>query len=28
VPAGHATLRDGDRIDIAKTSLIFRRDED
>jgi Protein of unknown function (DUF3662)/FHA domain len=27
-PAGRATLRDGDRIDIATTTLIFRRDED
>jgi hypothetical protein len=27
-PAGQAVLRDGDRIDIAKTTLIFRRDED
>jgi Protein of unknown function (DUF3662)/FHA domain len=27
-PAGRATLQDGDRIDIASTTLIFRRDED
>jgi hypothetical protein len=26
--AGRATLRDGDRIDVASTTLIFRRDED
>ncbi|HTR69950.1 MAG TPA: DUF3662 and FHA domain-containing protein [Mycobacteriales bacterium] len=28
VPASRAELRDGDRIDIASTTLIFRRDED
>jgi Protein of unknown function (DUF3662)/FHA domain len=27
-PAGRARLRDGDRIDVASTTLIFRRDED
>jgi len=27
-PVGRATLKDGDRIDIASTTLIFRRDED
>lgn len=27
-PAARAVLRDGDRIDIAATTLIFRRDED
>jgi hypothetical protein len=27
-PAGRAVLRDGDRIDVASTTLIFRRDED
>jgi hypothetical protein len=28
VPTPRATLRDGDRIDVASTTLIFRRDED
>jgi hypothetical protein len=27
-PSGRATLRDGDRIDVASSTLIFRRDED
>jgi hypothetical protein len=27
-PAAHTRLRDGDRIDVATTTLIFRRDED
>jgi hypothetical protein len=27
-PAGRTLLRDGDRIDVASTTLIFRRDED
>jgi hypothetical protein len=27
-PAGRSPLRDGDRIDVASTTLIFRRDED
>jgi hypothetical protein len=27
-PAGRSRLRDGDRIDVASTTLIFRRDED
>jgi Protein of unknown function (DUF3662)/FHA domain len=28
VPTPRATLRDGDRVDVAATTLIFRRDED
>jgi pSer/pThr/pTyr-binding forkhead associated (FHA) protein len=27
-PVGRAALKDGDRIDVASTTLIFRRDED
>ena len=27
-PIGRAALKDGDRIDVASTTLIFRRDED
>jgi hypothetical protein len=28
IPTSRATLRDSDRIDVASTTLIFRRDED
>ena len=28
IPIGRTLLQDGDRIDVASTTLIFRRDED